>query len=51
MVSVNLDIKNPNTKNNLERMPPEQLIEDILVKEQTILSLVKEIKTAFSLPK
>jgi len=30
LAAVNLDIKNPNTKGDVEHFPPEQLIEDIL---------------------
>ena len=34
LVSANLDIKNPNSKQDFEHLPPEQLVEDIL-KERT----------------
>ncbi len=33
LLSVNLDIKNPNAAEALEHLPPEQLVEDILAKE------------------
>jgi type I restriction enzyme M protein len=44
LVSVNLDIKNPNAKEDLEHLPPEQLADDILKKEQRIAELMAEIK-------
>lgn len=40
----NLDIKNPNGKPDLEHLPPEQLTESILKKEQRIAELMVEIK-------
>lgn len=42
--SVNLDIKNPNSAETLEHLPPEQLAEDIIKKERRILELMEEIK-------
>jgi type I restriction enzyme M protein len=44
LVSTNLDIKNPNNKQDFEHMPPEQLVEDILKKEQRIIEIMAEIK-------
>jgi len=41
----NLDIKNPNAMQDLEHMPPEQLADSILRKEQRIAELMVEIKT------
>ncbi|MBI4529535.1 MAG: hypothetical protein HY695_37530 [Deltaproteobacteria bacterium] len=46
LVSVNLDIKNPNCKQDFEHLPPEQLADDILKKEQRIAEIVMEIKHA-----
>jgi type I restriction enzyme M protein len=40
----NLDIKNPNGKQDFEHLPPEQLAEDILKKEQRIAEIMVEIK-------
>jgi type I restriction enzyme M protein len=40
----NLDLQNPNVKEDLDHLPPERLIEDIAVKEQQILAIVGEIK-------
>jgi len=40
----NLDIKNPNAKDDFEHLPPEQLVEDILKKEQRIAEIMGEIK-------
>jgi len=42
----NLDIKNPNGKQDLEHLPPEQLADDILRKEQRIAEIMGEIKQA-----
>jgi type I restriction enzyme M protein len=44
LLSANLDIKNPNTPDTLEHLPPEQLTDDILKKEQLIIEIVTEIK-------
>jgi type I restriction enzyme M protein len=46
LVSANLDIKNPRGKEDIEHMPPEKLVEDILTKEQKILFLVDEIRSS-----
>jgi type I restriction enzyme M protein len=42
--SVNLDRKNPNAATDFEHLPPEQLVDDILKKEQRILEIMAEIK-------
>ncbi len=44
LLSVNFDIKNPSTVQDLEHLPPEQLVEDILGKEQQIAEIIREIK-------
>src|SRR2546426_1982946 len=44
LVSVNLDIKNPSAKEDFEHLPPEQLADDVLKKEQRIAELMSEIK-------
>lgn len=44
----NLDIKNPNGKKDLEQLPPEELIESILKKEQRIAEIISEIKHSLS---
>jgi type I restriction enzyme M protein len=41
----NLDIKNPNAKEDFEHLPPEQLVEDILKKESRIAEIMGEIKS------
>jgi len=46
LTSANLDIKNPSSKQDFEHLPPEQLVEDILKKEQLIAELLTEIKDA-----
>lgn len=40
----NLDRKNPNAATDLEHLPPEQLADDILKKEQRILEIMVEVK-------
>ena len=42
----NLDRKNPSTTDDFEHLPPEQLANDILTKEQRIADIVAEIKAA-----
>ncbi len=44
LASVNLDIKNPSTKQDLEHLPPYQLADSILKKEERIMELMGEIK-------
>lgn len=44
LVSCNLDIKNPNSAQALEHLPPEQLVEDILAKERRIIDIMEEIR-------
>jgi type I restriction enzyme M protein len=44
LLSANLDIKNPNRKQDLEHLPPEQLVESILAKERRIAEVMAEIK-------
>jgi hypothetical protein len=48
LVSVNLDIKNPNAAEALEHLPPEQLVEDILAKERRIIEIMGEIKAVLA---
>ena len=40
----NLDIKNPNAKQDFEHLLPEQLADDILQKELRIAEIMREIK-------
>ena len=44
----NLDRKNPNAAQDLEHLPPAQLADDILAKEQRIMELMAEIKRALA---
>jgi len=44
LFSANLDLKNPNSKQDLEHLPPEQLVDDILDKERRIAEILDEIK-------
>ena len=50
LLSVNLDIKNPASKQDFEHLPPEQLADDILKKEQRIMEIMIEIKQALEEP-
>jgi type I restriction enzyme M protein len=45
LLSVNLDVKNPNASVDLEHLPPEKLVEDILRKEDQIAEILREIRT------
>lgn len=42
--TVNLDLKNPNSAEALEHLPPEQLVADILEKEHRIIEIMGEIQ-------
>lgn len=44
-VSVNLDIKNPNKKSEVEYTEPTELVKSIFERENQILNLIQEIKT------
>jgi type I restriction enzyme M protein len=44
----NLDIKNPNGKQDLEHMPPEELLDSILNNEKQIEAILHDIKNTFS---
>jgi type I restriction enzyme M protein len=44
LLSVNLDIKNPRAKEDIAHLPPEQLAESIMQKQQRIGELMADIK-------
>lgn len=44
LLSANLDIKNPNIKQDFEHLPPDQLADDLLRKQQRIAEIIAEIK-------
>jgi len=44
VVSVNLDIKNPSRADDLVHLPPAELAESILAKENQIAAIMDEIK-------
>jgi type I restriction enzyme M protein len=46
LVSVNLDLKNPNRVDDFEHIPPEQLAADIAAKEARIAEIMREITDA-----
>ena len=45
LLSVNLDVKNPNGKEALAHLPPQELAENILAKEKQIAELMIEINS------
>ena len=47
----NLDLKNPNSPEALEHLPPDQLVEDILGKERQIVAIIEEMRAALLEPK
>jgi len=40
----NLDVKNPHSKDELQHLPPEELVDNILAKEMRIAGIMAEIK-------
>ena len=48
LISVNLDIKNPGSLEVMEHRPPEDLLADMLKKEQQIIETMMEIKSALT---
>ncbi len=44
-VIYNLDRKNPNNQEDFEHLPPEQLLADILGKDQRIAEMMAEIRS------
>jgi type I restriction enzyme M protein len=44
LLSVNLDVKNPIAAAEMEHLPPEKLVEDILRKEERITELLREVR-------
>ena len=44
LLPVNLDIKNPTAKEDITHLPPEQLAETVLQREQRIMQIVADIK-------
>jgi len=44
LVGANLDVKNPNAGEDFEHMPPEELVADIVQKEERILAIMAEIR-------
>lgn len=48
LLSVNLDINNPNSAEELQHRPPEELVESILKKEARIMEIMQEIRQMVS---
>jgi type I restriction enzyme M protein len=44
LVSCNLDLTNPNSAEALEHLPPEQLVDEILLKERRVIEIMEEIR-------
>jgi len=51
LLSVNLDVKNPSRKDDLEHLPPHELAENIIAKEKQIAELMDEIKSLLNASK
>jgi len=45
IVSINLDIKNPHSLEVLEHREPQELLDDILRKEQRVVALLSEVSS------
>lgn len=48
LASCNLDIKNPNSAEALEHLPPKQLVIDILQKERRIIEIMQEVEAGLA---
>lgn len=48
LLNVNLDVKNPNRKSDLEYREPTELISSIVGKEKKVMKLIEEIETLIS---
>lgn len=48
LISCNLDVKNPNGGAGFEHLPPEQLMEDIVEKEQRIMEIMRDMRRALT---
>jgi type I restriction enzyme M protein len=46
--ALNLDLRNPNVKDEVDDRTPEQLLESIMAKEQRVLGLMSDIRTALA---
>lgn len=44
LISVNLDRKNPNRSEKLDYLPPEELLRHILIKEQQLIEIIRQIE-------
>ena len=44
LLSANLDIRNPSGADPFEHLPPDDLLTDILEKEESIFKIVKDIR-------
>jgi type I restriction enzyme M protein len=45
IVAVNLDIKNPNSKEQIDHRSPPEIVESVIAKEQQVLTLLAEMRT------
>jgi type I restriction enzyme M protein len=46
LLSVNLDLRNPNGDESVEHLPPERLLDEILTRERKVLSLLEGIRSS-----
>ena len=44
LISANLDIKNPSGLKELEYLPPQKLLSDMLAKEQRVMEIMEGIQ-------
>jgi type I restriction enzyme M protein len=50
LLSANLDVKNPNSKNEIEHLSPEEIVASILEKEKSIIEIIQGIKVLLEKP-
>jgi len=50
LVSTNLDLKNPNAKNDVIHRPPEEIVASILKKELRIIEIMERVKALLEKP-
>ena len=48
MKALNLDLRNPNIKEEIDDRTPEKLVETIIAKEQRVLAIMDEIRASLA---
>jgi type I restriction enzyme M protein len=46
--ALNLDLRNPNVRDEVDDRTPEQLVESIIAKEERVLDIMSDIRTALA---